>query len=314
MAPPPAPIATPEFVYKLVSPASAFDHTLPVHPKSELDEKDGFYHLSTDAQVPATANRYFQKVDDLLILKIRYAGIESLVKWELAPGSDPADTSRIFPHVYGDLDQEHIIGTILVPRNDADNTWDFSEGWQNRLVDSNTKRGMVHHAYFAIEAGTVLLYLVCPADYGLRPVALLKRRLYYLLGTVGFWLAQPHLLPLDPSTSLLLDKRGELASRIGHSMKQREMERILKAGGQVDEEFLEQGFYAPQMAMAMKALGWMSIILAGLMAVEATFVAVKYSQLKAVEQSSVEEEKETQQATQASTSSGRTSTKATKRR
>ncbi|KAK3813066.1 MAG: hypothetical protein J3Q66DRAFT_347304 [Benniella sp.] len=137
MAPPPAPIATPEFVYKLVSPSSAFDPTLPVHPKSELDEKDGFYHLSIDTQVPATANRYFQKVDDLLILKIRYAGIDSLVKWELAPGSDPTDTSRIFPHVYGDLDQKHIIGTILVPRNDVDDTWDFSEGWQNRLYNSN---------------------------------------------------------------------------------------------------------------------------------------------------------------------------------
>jgi hypothetical protein len=113
-----------------------------------------------------------------------------------------------------------------------------------------------------------------------------------------------------------LDKRDELAGRIGHFMKQREMERILKAGGQVDEAFLEQGFYAPQMAMAMKALGWMSIILAGLMAVEATFVAVKYSQLKAVEQSSAaEEEKDKQQeATQASTSSRRTSTKTTKRR
>ncbi|KAK3813067.1 MAG: hypothetical protein J3Q66DRAFT_347305 [Benniella sp.] len=179
---------------------------------------------------------------------------------------------------------------------------------------------MVHHAYFAIEAGTVLLYLICPADYGLRPVALLKRRLYYLLGTVGFWLAQPHLLPLDPRTSLLLDKRDELAGRIGHFMKQREIERILKAGGQVDEAFLEQGFYAPQMAMAMKALGWMSIILAGLMAVEATFVAVKYSQLKAVEQSSAaaeeekENEKQQQEATQASTRSRQTSTKATKRR
>ncbi|KAF9574275.1 hypothetical protein EC968_007044 [Mortierella alpina] len=130
-----APSVAPEFVYKLISPAASFIPSDRVLPLSALDQADGFYHLSTSAQVPGTANRFFpgSKFADLLILKIRFAGIEPLVKWEAAKGEHPKDASRIFPHVYGDLLQEHIVGTILMNWIPEEAAWDFTAGWEDRL-------------------------------------------------------------------------------------------------------------------------------------------------------------------------------------
>ena len=130
-----APAVAPQYVYKLVSPASSFHPKDNVLPLSALDKADGFIHLSTSAQVPGTANRFFPgtKFSDLLILKIDYQGISPLVKWEPAKGEHPTDQSRIFPHVYGDLLQEHIVGTILLDWQADKGTWDFSEGWEDRL-------------------------------------------------------------------------------------------------------------------------------------------------------------------------------------
>ncbi|KAG0241219.1 hypothetical protein B0O80DRAFT_433762 [Mortierella sp. GBAus27b] len=130
MAQPPV---APEFVYKLISPASTYDPSDTVLPLSDLDRTDGFYHLSTDAQVPGTANRFFQQAIDLLILKINFAGIQPQVKWEPAKGGDHSDPSRVFPHVYGDLEQKHVIGIILIPRTADQSAWDFSEGWQDHV-------------------------------------------------------------------------------------------------------------------------------------------------------------------------------------
>ncbi|KAG0265101.1 hypothetical protein DFQ27_000819 [Actinomortierella ambigua] len=122
------PAHLPTFVYKLISPASAFNKDDTVLPLSELDRNDGFYHLSTAAQVPDTANRYFpgSKFPELLVLKIRYRGIQPLVRW------DPVPPNRVFPHVYGDLLQEHIDSKIKLSWDPVANSWDFSEGWEDR--------------------------------------------------------------------------------------------------------------------------------------------------------------------------------------
>ncbi|KAF9993899.1 hypothetical protein BGZ80_011603 [Entomortierella chlamydospora] len=130
-----APTVNPEFVYKLISPASAFNPADKVLPLSALDKADGFYHLSTSAQVPGTANRFFpkSKFNDLLILKLQFSGLAPQIKWEAAKGEHPTDVSRIFPHVYGDLLQENIVGTILLDYDEEKGQWDFSAGWEDRL-------------------------------------------------------------------------------------------------------------------------------------------------------------------------------------
>lgn len=62
-----------------------------------LDQKDGFLHLSTHAQVLQTAARYYQGVDDLFALEVRYADVKDLVKFE------PSSGGALFPHLYGRL-------------------------------------------------------------------------------------------------------------------------------------------------------------------------------------------------------------------
>ncbi|KAF9432933.1 hypothetical protein BGZ76_010120 [Entomortierella beljakovae] len=135
MSHPLAPTVDPEFIYKIISPASTFNSKDKVLPLSALDKADGFYHLSTSSQVPGTANRFFpkSKFNDLLILKLDFAGLAPQIKWEAAKGEHPTDVSRIFPHVYGDLLQSHVVGIIMVDYDQEMNQWDFSKGWEDRL-------------------------------------------------------------------------------------------------------------------------------------------------------------------------------------
>ncbi|GJJ69347.1 hypothetical protein EMPS_01693 [Entomortierella parvispora] len=128
------PAVLPRYVYKLISPASDFNPKDKVLPLSALDKADGFYHLSTKEQAPGTANRFFpgSRFSDLLVLKIDYQGIAPLVKWETAKGEHPTDQSRIFPHVYGDLLQQHIVFPISMMWQPNLGSWDFTEGWEDR--------------------------------------------------------------------------------------------------------------------------------------------------------------------------------------
>ncbi|KAG0241218.1 hypothetical protein B0O80DRAFT_433761 [Mortierella sp. GBAus27b] len=156
--------------------------------------------------------------------------------------------------------------------------------------------GMVHHAYFAINVVTIVLYFFLPTDYTLRPVTILKKRLSYLVGVACLWLFQPFILPLDQKTSILFDSRRDLAIQATQTMNQLQAERVTQSGGKVDGESMGQGVYAMQMATAIKCLGWMSVLFAGLMFVEASFVWAKCVEIARNEMSSAEKEKQEAQA------------------
>ena len=89
----PAPSPLPEYLYKILpeAPPDPLPSNLPL---SALDAKDGFIHLSTAEQTPATAGRFFSKTNSLSLLKIPLARIEKNVKWEEA-------SSDYFAHLYG---------------------------------------------------------------------------------------------------------------------------------------------------------------------------------------------------------------------
>ena len=91
----PAPSLLPQFVYKILPEAPQIP-LLDSLPLSELDAKDGFIHLSTAKQAPATAGRFYSMVSSLWLLKIPLDRIENNVKWE-----DSGDSC--FPHVYGPM-------------------------------------------------------------------------------------------------------------------------------------------------------------------------------------------------------------------
>ena len=65
-------------------------------------EREGFIHLSTAAQWPATLARFFRGERDLVLLAIRPSALRAPVRFE------PADGDR-FPHLYGALNLDAVI-------------------------------------------------------------------------------------------------------------------------------------------------------------------------------------------------------------
>lgn len=79
-------------------------------PQSLHDE--GFIHLSTEAQWPRTAARFYRGRTDLVLLAIDPSALTSEVRYEPAHGDH-------FPHLFGDLLPAAVIAvTPLAP--DAD--------------------------------------------------------------------------------------------------------------------------------------------------------------------------------------------------
>ncbi|KAH6985937.1 hypothetical protein BKA56DRAFT_670156 [Ilyonectria sp. MPI-CAGE-AT-0026] len=83
--------ASPKFVYKILpsAPSEPFPQK---NPLSELDQKDGFIHMSIAAQVPGTCDRFFKNVPAIWVAKLKFADFADPVKWEGG-----------FPHLYGNF-------------------------------------------------------------------------------------------------------------------------------------------------------------------------------------------------------------------
>jgi len=84
-------------VYKLLTEeewraAKAAGHTV-----TALDSADGYVHLSTRAQLPETAARYFAGKGRVRLLKFDSAALPPL-RWEPSRGGD------LFPHLYAPLE------------------------------------------------------------------------------------------------------------------------------------------------------------------------------------------------------------------
>jgi uncharacterized protein (DUF952 family) len=75
--------------------------------------QEGFIHCSTHSQVEATANRIFRGSGDLLLLELEVARIAPPLRWERA-----SDVGEDFPHIYGPLNLDAVVGTITLPEGD----------------------------------------------------------------------------------------------------------------------------------------------------------------------------------------------------
>ena len=72
--------------------------------------EEGFIHCSTREQVEATANRIFRGSGDLLLLEVDVARLRAPLRWERA-----TDVGEEFPHIYGPLDVDAVVGTVPLP-------------------------------------------------------------------------------------------------------------------------------------------------------------------------------------------------------
>ena len=87
---------------------------------SPLDANDGFIHLSTAEQIPATASRFYANTNSLSLLKIPLDRIEGSIRWEEVG-------SGCFPHLYGaELGREEVVGVKEFRK-------EVSEPWTNVL-------------------------------------------------------------------------------------------------------------------------------------------------------------------------------------
>ena len=63
---------------------------------------EGFIHLSTAEQWPATRDRFYADTPDLLLLEIEETLLSAQVRYERADGQD-------FPHLYGPLEVDAVV-------------------------------------------------------------------------------------------------------------------------------------------------------------------------------------------------------------
>jgi len=71
-------------------------------------EQGGFIHCSRVTQVLRVANNYYAGQQGMLLLMLDPSKIKAEVRWEA--GSDKAD--ELFPHIYGPVDLEAVIGVF----------------------------------------------------------------------------------------------------------------------------------------------------------------------------------------------------------
>ncbi|MEO1552839.1 MAG: DUF952 domain-containing protein [Pseudomonadota bacterium] len=85
------------FVYKILSAADwQLSETLG-YTQTELDEADGYVHLSTRAQVAETLTLHYSRQKDVRLLEYVVEEMGSPVRWEESRGG------QLFPHLYSTL-------------------------------------------------------------------------------------------------------------------------------------------------------------------------------------------------------------------
>ncbi len=92
------PAQHPEFIYKIASHEAyrVFSKT-GTFPGMPIDNKDGYIHFSTAAQLAETLRLHFAGQGDVVIFSVRTYDLGTALRWE------PSRGGQLFPHLYADL-------------------------------------------------------------------------------------------------------------------------------------------------------------------------------------------------------------------
>ena len=85
----------------------AFDESS-VFAGSADDRRDGFIHMSTAEQAEGTRAKHYADVADLVVAAFDAEVLHEAIRWE------PSRGGALFPHVYGLLTKEALIGAAAV--------------------------------------------------------------------------------------------------------------------------------------------------------------------------------------------------------
>ena len=90
-------------VYKICS-KSEWDNAVieKIYTGSEVDNRDGFIHLSTKEQLKETVVKHFKGQESLLIICFKVKKIEDKLKWEISRNG------KNFPHYYGNIETKFV--------------------------------------------------------------------------------------------------------------------------------------------------------------------------------------------------------------
>ena len=83
-----------------------------LHRGGEHDRRDGYVHLSTAAQVRATAAKHRAGERDLWLVCLDAAALGPALRWEAASGGT---RPGLFPHLYGELPLAAVRGAFALP-------------------------------------------------------------------------------------------------------------------------------------------------------------------------------------------------------
>ncbi len=74
-----------------------------VYHGSPDDERDGFIHFSTSAQLPGTLAKHFAGQGGLVLIAVDAGALGDKLAWEPSRGGD------LFPHLYGALQTDAVL-------------------------------------------------------------------------------------------------------------------------------------------------------------------------------------------------------------
>lgn len=74
-------------------------------------QSEGFIHASPKDQLSRVANKHYREYPVLYVVTVLESKIASPVKWEPAAGG-------LYPHIYGPLNMDAVVDTILVTRDE----------------------------------------------------------------------------------------------------------------------------------------------------------------------------------------------------
>lgn len=70
---------------------------------------EGFIHLSKEDQVSGVLERYYNGVDNLVLLHVDESMLSAELKYELSPS-----VNQEFPHLFGALNVEAVVNVVVL--------------------------------------------------------------------------------------------------------------------------------------------------------------------------------------------------------
>lgn len=116
----------PKYLYKILdqAPPQPLPDTLPA---TDLDTQDGFIHLSTAEQTPVTAKLFFNKHNELWILRLDQQALDGRLEFSTDPNAGVEDGCAHVHDSKKGLGRDNVIDVLNVQRRPGED-WTEVEG------------------------------------------------------------------------------------------------------------------------------------------------------------------------------------------